>query len=164
MPKTRGRSVKIRTYVDADHAWNLATRRSHTGIFIYLNNALIIWYSKQQNTVESSTFGSKFVALRIATELLVSLRYKLRMFADVFCDNQSVTKNATLPQSVLNKRHNAICYHRVREAQAAGIIRVGWIQGEYNQADLGTKTTLSTKRRYELVNEIMWNDGFTLLD
>mmetsp|Transcript_15996 Transcript_15996/g.23839 ORF Transcript_15996/g.23839 Transcript_15996/m.23839 type:complete len:1130 (+) Transcript_15996:7540-10929(+) len=171
MPKTRGRSVKIRTYVDADHAGNLATRRSHTGIFIYLNNALIIWYSKRQNTVESSSFGSEFVALRIATELLVSLRYKLRMFgipidgaADVFCDNQSVTKNATLPQSVLNKRHNAICYHRVREAQAAGIIRVGWIQGEYNQADLGTKTTLSTKRRYELVNEIMWNDGFTSLD
>ena len=171
MPKPRGRCVRIRTYVDADHAGNLATRRSHSGIFIYLNNALIIWFSKRQNTVESSSFGSEFVALRIATELLVSLRYKLRMFgipidgsADVFCDNQSVTKNVTLPQSVLNKRHNAICYHRVREAQASEIIRVGWIQGEYNQADLGTKTTLSTKRRYELVNEIMWNDGFTVLD
>ena len=47
---------------------------------------------------------------------------------------------------------------------ASEIIRVGWIQGEYDQADLGTKTTLSTKRRYELVNEIMWNDGFTVLD
>ena len=171
MPKPRGRSVKIRTYVDADHAGNLATRRSHSGIFIYLNNALVIWFSKRQNTVESSSFGSEFVALRITIELLIALRYKLRMFgvpidgaADVFCDNQSVTRNATLPQSVLNKRHNAICYHRVREAQASGIVRVAWIQGEYNQADLATKTTLSTKRRYELVNEIMWNDGFATLD
>ena len=83
---------------------------------------------------------------------------------DVFCDNQSVTKNATLPQSALNKRHNTICCHMVREAQASAKIRVGWIQGEHNQADLGPKTTLSTKRRHELVNEIMWNDGFTSVD
>ena len=52
--------------------------------------------------------------------------------------------------SVLNKRHNAICYHRVREAQAAGIMQVGWIEGEKNVADLFTKTTLSneSKRRF----------------
>ena len=171
IPKPRGRSVKIRTYVDSDHAVNLETRRSHTGILIYLKNSLIIWLSQRQNTVESLSFGSEFEALRIATELLDSLRYKLRMFgipidgpADLFCENQSVTKNVTLSQSVLNKRHNAICYHRVCEAQATDIIRVGWIQGEYNQADLGTKITMSTKRRYEFMNEIMWNDGFTILN
>jgi hypothetical protein len=54
----------------------------------------VIWYSKRQNTVESSSFGSEFIALRIAKELIVALRYKLRMFgvpvhgpANVFCDN-----------------------------------------------------------------------------
>ena len=71
MPKLRGCSVNISTYVDSDHAGNLATRRFHTGIFIYLNNLLIIWFSKRQNTVEYLSFGSEFVALRIATELLV---------------------------------------------------------------------------------------------
>jgi hypothetical protein len=40
----------------------------------------VIWYSKRQNTVETSTFGSEFVAMRIAVELVESLRYKLRMF------------------------------------------------------------------------------------
>ena len=63
----------------------------------------------------------------------------------VFCENQSLTKNVTLPQSVMNKRHNSICYHRLCEAQAAKVIIVGQIQGEYNQADLGTKTNLSTR-------------------
>jgi hypothetical protein len=43
---------------------------------------------------------------------------------NVYCDNKLVVTNASVPTSVLNKRHNAICYHRVREAQAAGIINV----------------------------------------
>ena len=107
--------MNIRTYLDAYHADNLSTRRSHTGIFIYVNNLLIIWFSKWQNMVESSSFGSEFVALRIDMELLVSLRYKMGMFGVlidgpvyVFCDNSSMTNNVTLPQSLLKKRQNSI--------------------------------------------------------
>ena len=157
--------------MDTDQAGNLATRRSHTGILIYLNNYLIIWFSKQKNTIEYLSFGSEFVEFIIAMELLVSIRYKLRMFgipidgpADVFSENGSVTKNVTLPHSVMKKRHNEICYHRAREAQATEVVRVGCIQGEYNQYDLGTRTTLSNKRIYELVNEIMWNNVFMILN
>ena len=80
MPPPRGESVNISIFVDADHAGNKVTRRSYTGIIIYCNLAPIIWYSKRQNTVESSTFGSEFVALKIATELNEALLYKLRMF------------------------------------------------------------------------------------
>jgi hypothetical protein len=161
MPIPRGNPMKVTCYVDADHAANRVTRRSHTGIIIYCQNAPIIWYSKRQNTVETSSFGSEFVALRIATELIESLRYKLRMFgipidgpADVFCDNESVTTNASVPTSVLAKKHNSICYHRVREAQASGAQRVAWISGEYNQADLLTKTSLPTDRKTGICHEI----------
>jgi hypothetical protein len=41
----------------------------------YVNRALVIWYSKKQNTVETSTFGSEFVAMRIATEITEGLQY-----------------------------------------------------------------------------------------
>ena len=54
--------------------------RSNYGIIIYANNAPIIWYSKQQNTVEASSFVLELVALRISTEMIESLRYKLRCF------------------------------------------------------------------------------------
>ena len=84
-----------------------------------------------QNTVETSTFGSEFVAMRIAVEMIEALQYKLRMFgapiegsAYVFCDNEAVTKNAMHPESTLKTRHDAIAYHRTREAVAAGTIRV----------------------------------------
>jgi hypothetical protein len=58
MPEPLGNPVVIAAYVDANHAGNLANRRSHTGILVYVNNALILWYSKRQNTVESSIFWS----------------------------------------------------------------------------------------------------------
>lgn len=117
--------------------------------------------------MESSSFGSEFVALRIATtEMIEGLRYKLRMFgipvdgpADVFCDNKSVVTNSTVPTSMLNKRHNSICYHRVREAQASRTLRVAWIKGEYNQADLATKTTIGTGPRHEICDAIFHNNA-----
>jgi hypothetical protein len=93
MLKPQGQRVTISAFVDANHAGNKVTRRLHTGIIIYVQNALILWYSKRQNTVEVATFGSEMVALQICKELIVAIRYKLRMFgveidgpANVFCD------------------------------------------------------------------------------
>lgn len=146
MPVARGLPVKISCYVDANHAGNMITRRSQTGFLIFINNAPIIWYSKRQNTIESSTFGSEFVAQRTALDAIKALRYKLRMFgieidgpADVYCDNQSVVNNVQVPSSTLSKKHNAINYHAVREAVAAGIICVAKEDSSTNYADIFTK-------------------------
>jgi hypothetical protein len=166
MPEPRGQAVDITCFVDANHAGNVITRRSHTGVIIFVQNAPIIWFSKKQNTVESSSFGSEFVALRVAKDMIISLRYKLRMFgvplrgpASVLCDNQGVVKNASLPESALSKRHNAINYHSVREAVAAGIIRVGKEDGVTNLADVFTKS-LPRPRRYELFSKIGYSSMF----
>jgi hypothetical protein len=59
MPEPRGRSVFISAFIDAKHAGNVITRRLHSGIFRFVQNAPIIWFSKQQNTVEAATFGSE---------------------------------------------------------------------------------------------------------
>ena len=162
MPEPRGHPVIISAFVDANHAGNVVTRRSHTGIFIFVQNAPIIWFSKKQNTVEAATFGSEFVALRICKEMIVALRYKLRMFgvpiegpANVFCDNRGVVKNVSIPESTLMKKHNAINYHAVREAVAAGILRVGKEDGETNLADLLTKV-LTGEKRWTLCWHLMW--------
>jgi hypothetical protein len=72
-PEALGHSVVTTCFVDVDHAGCRATRRSHTGILIYVNCAPIIWFSKRQNTVKSSTFSSEFIALKISVELIESL-------------------------------------------------------------------------------------------
>jgi hypothetical protein len=154
--------VQINGFVDADHAGNRVTRRSHTGILLYLNCAPIIWFSKAQSTVESSTFGSEFVAMRICVELVEALRYKLRMFgipidgsANIFGDNKSVVTNATIPTSTLKKKHNSIAYHRVREAVAAGILQIAKVHTSENLADLLTKP-LPIGLFKPLVQKILW--------
>ena len=130
-PEPRGNSVTTHCFVDANHASNRVTRRSQTGILIFVNRAPIIFFSKKQNTVEVSTFGSEFIASRIAVEQIESLRYKLRMFGvplsgptNMFMDNEAVYKNTSVPESTLNKKHLSIAYHRCREAVAAQVIRV----------------------------------------
>ena len=161
-PESRGRGVVTTCFVDADHAGCRLTRRSHSGIIIFVNRAPIIWFSKRQATVESSTFGSESVAMRQAIDLIEALRYKLRMMGvpidgatKVYCDNDSVVKSTTRPESTLKKKHNAINYHRAREAQAAGHIRIAWIEGKNNLADVLTKVLVGERRRY-LLSRILW--------
>ena len=80
MSEELGKYVVIKNYVDANHAGNMENRRLHSGIIIHINNEPIIWYSKLKNTVETSSFGSEFVALRISTYMIEFLSYKLICF------------------------------------------------------------------------------------
>ena len=79
-PKARGRAVEVTAFVDASHAYDKKTRRSHTGYIIFINRAPIIWYSQRQATVDSTMFGSEFIALKTCVEHIIALRFKLRMF------------------------------------------------------------------------------------
>jgi hypothetical protein len=71
-PEPHGNRVSTHCFVDANHASNLISRHSQSRILLFVNQAPILWYSKKQNIVETSTFGSKFVAVRIAVELIES--------------------------------------------------------------------------------------------
>jgi hypothetical protein len=95
--------------------------------------------------------------------MIIALRYKLRMFgvplegpARVFCDNQAVVKNTSVPESVLTKKHNAVNYHAVREAAAAGVLEVHKEDTATNLADLFTKV-LPADRRRDLIGSILYN-------
>ena len=102
----RGYGFKIRAYVDSDHAGDTVTRRSRTGFIVFLNSAPIYWASKKQTSIETSSFGSEFIAMKVCCEYLRGLRYKLRMMvipcefpSFVYGDNQSVLANSTNPFS-----------------------------------------------------------------
>ena len=72
-PFTLDNPLKITCYVNADHARNTVTRRSETSILLFINNTPLVWISKRQSTVETSTFGSEIIAACTAINLLVEI-------------------------------------------------------------------------------------------
>jgi hypothetical protein len=75
MHEAQGKPLTMTCFVDANHVGCWVTHRWHT----LLNKAPVMWYSKHQNKVETSTFGSEFIAMKTAVEMIEGLRYKLRM-------------------------------------------------------------------------------------
>lgn len=168
LPVPKGKAVRTTTFEDANLQHDLTTGRSVTGVIHLANQTPIDWFSKRQNTVETATYGSEFTSARTATEQIVDLRYTLRSFgapidgpAWMFGDNQSVVTSSTLPHSVLKKRHNALSYHRVREAIAAGILHFIHIEGITNVADVLTKF-LPYAKAWPLLQPLLFCKGETL--
>ena len=161
-PEPRGFGFKMRAFVDSDHAGDSVTRRSRTGFIIFLNNAPIYWTSKKQTSIETSTFGAEFIAMKVCCEYIRGLRYKLRMMgipcdfpAYVYGDNQSVLANSTRPFSVLKKKSSSIAYHFVREGVARDEWRTTYINTHDNLADLFTKPLGGGEKRTKFTGMIL---------
>ena len=162
-PEPRGKDVDLRLYVDSDHAGEKRTCRSRSGFFVFMNTALVQWFSKQQATIETSVFGAEFVAMKIGMESLRGLRYKLRMMgvgisgpSYIYGDNMSVIHNTQRPESMLKKKSNSICYHAVRESVAMGESLTAHIGTNKNVGDLATKVFYGQKRRYK-VSQLLYD-------
>jgi len=96
--------------------------------------------------VETATYGSEFVAARIATGQIIDTHISLKYLgvpvhskSYIFGDNQSVVTSSTIPHSGLNKRHNALSYHHVCEDIAAEILAFVHVDGKLNVADVLSK-------------------------
>ena len=167
-PAPLGKRVTMTTYVDANLLHDLLTGRSVTGILHLLNKMPSQWYSKKQGTVETATYGSEFVAARVATEQIIDLRLTLRYLGVplndkvyMFGDNESVVTSGSLPQSKLNKRHTALSFHRVREAVASKMLSFIHIPGKINPADILSKHW-SNHKVWVILQPLLFWEGNTL--
>ena len=169
-PKAFGPVMETTIFVDADHAHDQKTRRSLTGLLAFVGSTPVIWLSKRQGAIASSTYAAEFSALRTATEEAISLRYMLRCLGcnvptdgscptKIFGDNLSVIQNAQNPAADLSKKHVAISFHTVREAIAARIVEAYWLQGKWNLSDIMTKQISTTEFRSHC-DYIFWRPNF----
>ncbi len=165
-PPPKGKEPILTSFCDANLLHDFLTGRSQTGILHMLNKTPMEWFSKSQERVETATYGSEFVAARIAVDQIIEIRCALRYLgvpvtkpSYLFGDNLSVVNSATLPSGKLNKRHNILNYHRVREAHASGIVKMIHIKGTENPADILTKFR-STTHWFPLVKPyLLWRIG-----
>ncbi len=163
MPEPMGKEIVLTTYVDANLYHDWVTGRALTGILHLINQTPFDWFCKRQSTVETATYGSEFNAARIAVEQIIDIRNTLRYFGVpvtgmtyMFGDNQSVITNSTLPHSQLNKRHNALSYHKVREAIASKMVGFFKISGKENPYDIMSKHRAYSKVMDTLRPLLFW--------
>ena len=153
-PPARGEPVQMTCCVDSDHAGDEVNRRSRTGVLVFCNSSPILWHSKKQTSIETSSFGSEFSAMKTGTELVEGVRYKLRMMGialdgpcHVKADNMSVVHNTSNPASQLKKKSNSVAFHYTRERCASRVISVSFVPSEKNLADMLTKSQPGEVRR-----------------
>jgi hypothetical protein len=146
LPSPKGNRVTLLHYFDANLYHDMLTGRSVTGVLHVMNKMAVDWHSKKQATVETATYGSEFIAARTCIEQAIDLRLTLRYLgvpicekSYVFGDNKSVIDSSTVPHAKLHKRHNALSFHRVREAIATKAFVMTHLYGEFNPADALSK-------------------------
>jgi hypothetical protein len=155
--------MDINLFVDANHAHDKVTGRSVTGLLCFVGSTPVLWKSKRQASVQTSTFGAEFTALKKAVEEAITLRYYLRSMGicvtkptPVFVDNMGVVLNASNPGSTLNKKSVALSYHFVREHVANLVIEIRKIDSTDNYADPFTKA-LTSGDHHDFFYEVMCN-------
>jgi len=172
IPEPLGKFVMLTTYINANLYHNMITGWSVTGILHLINKTPFDWYSKKQGTVETVTYGSEFVAARIATEQVIDHRLTLCYLGVPICektymfrDNKSVVDSSSKPQSKLHKRHTALSFHHVCEAIAAKIIAFYHLPGHLNPADILSKHWGYSQVWPQLKAFLFWQgDTYDLLD
>lgn len=159
LPTPKGAEIQMTCMFDSSHADCHVTRRSTTGVLIFAGRTPIRWISKRQSTVEASTYGAEFSAMRTAVEETRNIRYYLLSFGirvdsptTLWGDNLGVIQNASIPDSAIKKKSVAISYHMVRECAAAGVILPRWLRSEDNHSDMLTKNLASTTLTYHTLD------------
>ena len=137
----------MRTFVDYDNSGNRITRRYQTGFLIFLNCAPIYWFSKNQTSIDTISFGYDSVTMKQCCEYVRGLIYKLRMMGIpvkiptfVFRDNQSVLSNTPMPHSTLKKKSSSLDFQFFQEGVEKSEWRTTYLNTHLNPSDMCTKS------------------------
>jgi hypothetical protein len=134
-------------YTDADFAADVDRRRSTSGAVMLMQGAAVLWLSKLQSVVATSTAEAEYIAAAVATKdglwvrkLLAELCGKVSAL-NLKVDNQSAVvliSEHTAGQSGRTK-HIDVQFHFVRDRFQRGDVKVIFVPTADQRADIFTK-------------------------
>ncbi|CAM9355323.1 unnamed protein product, partial [Heterosigma akashiwo] len=141
-----GGDLVLRGFSDSDFCSDRIDGESVTGYVLFLGDAPIIWSSKLQGAVTTSTVEAEFLALRSSVKDIMWLRHLL---ADLGCPQQEPTpvvedNSACIEWAsdlLISKknRHFHVSYHLAKEQVSLGTIRMFFIKTHDQVADIFTR-------------------------
>ena len=156
---------KVKAYSDSDWAKCPVTRRSVSGYCVFVNDNLVSWKSKKQNTLSRSSAEAEY---RSMASVVCEVMWVLKILSDLgvhdnslpvdlYCDNKSAIQIAANPVMHEKTKHFYIDVHLVREKVTSGLIRTVHIGSKEQTADVLTKALGSAQHGVMVKNLGMVN-------
>ena len=140
-----GKGPVLEGHVDADYAGDIDSRHSTSGYVLSVFGSAVVWGSKKQHSVATSTVEAEFMAASVAIKEINWLRGFMEEIGTppwsvkLYCDNQGCIANLKNPLYSKYTKHIAVSFHFAREAIAKGQVIIRYIESAKNKADMLTK-------------------------
>ncbi|CAM9914565.1 unnamed protein product, partial [Heterosigma akashiwo] len=141
-----GGDLILRVYTDSDFCQDKQKGKSVTGYVIMLGDSPIVWASKLQTAVSTSTVEAEYLAPRSAVKDIMWLRHLL---VDLGCpqadptpvveDNSACIEWAKDMVFSRKNRHFHVSYHLAKEQVNLGTIKMHYTKISDQLADIFTK-------------------------
>ncbi|KAJ0412135.1 hypothetical protein ATCC90586_004055 [Pythium insidiosum] len=148
--------IDIVTYSDANWGSDKATRRSTSGVLVMLAGGPVVYKSKRQQTVALSSAEAEYMALALATQEVVWLRFLLAEMGleqhaptSIYMDNKAAISIATNHGYTARAKHIDLRAHFVRDHVENDNIKLEYVPSAGQVADYLTKA-VPTPRLMEL--------------
>jgi hypothetical protein len=157
---TKTPSPIISSYCDSDWAHDQNDRKSFSGSIVLVDNNPVIWISKKQKTVATSSCEAEYMAASEATKDLLHVYHLTKEITAVnlplqlYIDNAGATYMAQNPVNNKRTKHIDIRYHHVRDWVQRKIIEIVKVPTEENISDILTKSLARPRHEY-LVNKLL---------
>jgi hypothetical protein len=143
---TTDRTQELCAFSDSDWAECQVDRKSNSGIVCFFNNAPVMWKSKKQTIVATSSAQAEYVALSLTVKELIWLRRLVESFdihqdgpLKVYSDSQSAIAMVTNPKLSSRTKHIDTKYHHVKDSVNNNVIKLIYVSTDNNTADVLTK-------------------------
>ena len=139
--------LKLVAYADADHAHNVATRKSVSGGLVLFCGCVIDYFSKSQSAVALSSTEAELIAILQAGQSLIQLKNVLSEFnllrsksPKIFEDNQAAIQWAENDMLMSRLKHIDVKLKWIREKLRNNEFKLCKISTEKQVADMLTKS------------------------
>ena len=152
--------IQLHLYTDASFA-DSKGYKSTSGILKRLNDFTIVFKSKIQPLVATSTFESELISLYtgfLYLEHICGILEELRITflpPIAFCDTEADVKCLSSDQNP-RRKHLGVRYHKLKEAVDNKKLTIKWIFTEENLADVYTKSLPAA--RFNALTQVITND------
>ena len=139
------KGIGLTACTDSDWASDPTTRRSQTGFFLKLASGTFSWQSRAQTTIALSSTEAEYMALSDCSRQVVWIRTLMSELGfnlnatPLYGDNQGSIFIASNPVTEKRSKHIDIRYHYIREVVDKGFVKIYFVDGDKNPADLFTK-------------------------